>query len=286
MFAEHSHRLSGGTMGLITLGLTVWLALVESRPWVRKLGWWALAIVVVQGLIGGQRVKLDGWHLAGMEMSVGQLLRIPHGILAQIFVVILFAISAALSRPWIEAPPTLFHTRSTTRRLGVFCTGLVLLQLVIATTMRHSYAGLAIPTFPFMPDGRLIPSDWNFRVAIHFAHRVMAGVLGLALVWYAICIWTERGISSLLRNTAGLMVTTLLIQIALGAAVIWSLRDPYFTTGHVMVGAWTLAITFLLTWFCHRNTLEGTSREISLPATLATPARQRMSASGSSSSPA
>lgn len=257
MFAEHSHRLSGATMGLITIGLALWLARVESRSWVRKLGWWALVIVIIQGVIGGQRVRLDALHLPGIEMSVGQLLRIPHGILAQIFVVVLFAIAAALSRPWIEAPASTFSLNLRTRRLGLACTILVLLQLVIAATMRHFSAGLAIPTFPLTPDGTLLPTYWNFRVAIHFAHRAMALVLAVALVWYALAVWRERGVSALLKNTAGLMVAILFIQISLGIAVIWTLRGPYATTAHVIVGASTLAVTFLLTWLAHRNSLEG-----------------------------
>lgn len=257
MFAEHSHRLSGGTMGLITLGLALWLARVEARSWVRKLGWWALALVIIQGVIGGQRVRLDAWHLPGMEMSVGQFLRIPHGILAQIFVVVLFAIAAAVSRAWIEGPARDFAVSRRIRRLGIVCTALVLLQLVIAATMRHSQAGLAIPTFPFNPDGTVIPHDWNFRVAIHFAHRVMAAVLAVTLVYYAYAVWTEKTTSTLLKNSALLMVAMLLIQISLGVAVIWTLRDPYFTTGHVIVGACTLVVTFMVTWLAHHNRLQG-----------------------------
>src|SRR3954447_10613061 len=38
MFAEHSHRLSGTVMGLITIGLAVWLWRKEERRWLRRLG--------------------------------------------------------------------------------------------------------------------------------------------------------------------------------------------------------------------------------------------------------
>src|SRR5437868_4965417 len=76
--AEHSHRLSGWTMGLLTIVLVVWLQRTEERAWLRKLGWWALAIVVVQGLLGGTRVLLDPVHVPGFEMTLGQMLRIPH----------------------------------------------------------------------------------------------------------------------------------------------------------------------------------------------------------------
>lgn len=257
MFAEHSHRLSGATMGLITLGLAIWLSLTEARGWLRKLGWWAVAIVIVQGVIGGQRVRLDAWHVAGMEMSVGQLLRIPHGILAQVFVLMLFAIAAALSRAWIEAPSARFSLSRSTRQLGVLCTVLVLVQLVIAAAMRHSHAGLAIPTFPLTPEGTLVPTFWDYRIGIHYAHRVMAAVLAVALVWYAVAVWVEQGASRFLKNLAGLIVATLMIQITLGIMVIWTLRGAYYTTAHVMVGALTLGLTFLLTWFAHRNSLQA-----------------------------
>lgn len=255
MFAEHSHRLSGATMGLITIGLAVWLARIETRSWVRKLGWSALAIVIIQGLIGGQRVRMDGWYLPGIDMSVGQMLRIPHGILAQIFVIVLFAIAASVSRAWLQGDAWLFSVSSRTRRFGVLCTALVLIQLVVAATMRHFHAGLAIPTFPLTPDGTLLPTHWNFYVGIHFAHRAMAAVIFVALIAYASFVWHDSR-SGLLRNTASLMVALLGLQIALGIAVIWTTRDPYYTTGHVIVGACTLAVTFLLTWFAHRNGLE------------------------------
>src|SRR5437868_11876557 len=40
MFAEHSHRLTGMMMGLITITLALWLWRREERAWLRQLGWW------------------------------------------------------------------------------------------------------------------------------------------------------------------------------------------------------------------------------------------------------
>jgi cytochrome c oxidase assembly protein subunit 15 len=256
MFAEHSHRLSATMMGIITIILAVWIARVETRSWLRKLGWTAIGIVVLQGLLGGLRVLLNNWNPEAAEMSVGQLLRIPHGILAQIYVVVLFSISAALSKTWTSASPRALAASARVRRWGIVCVSLVLVQLAIAATMRHFSAGLAIPTFPLTPEGTLLPTAWNFRIAIHFAHRAMALVLTIALVGFAWIVWRERPASAFLKNVSAAMLSCLVLQIVLGISIIWTLRDPYFTTAHVLVGALTLTTTFLLTWFAHRNQIE------------------------------
>jgi heme a synthase len=51
----------------------------------------------------------------------------------------------------------------------------------------------------------------------------------------------------------------LTLQILLGAHVIWQLREPHVTTGHVVVGALLLAVTFGLTWLAHRDVIEGSN---------------------------
>ena len=257
-FAEHSHRLSGTMMGLITIGLAGWLHCTEARAWLRKLGWWALVIVIVQGLIGGQRVTLDTMHVPGFEMSFGQMLRIPHGILAQVYVCLLFAIAAGLSRVWIErhggaiAPPS-----TGVRRIGWWCLVLLFVQLTVAVTMRHNYAGMAIPTFPLSTaDGSLLPATWDYRVALQFTHRVLASLLGLGILAYGHVLWREKTLGPLLRGSSFVLVALIILQITLGAYVIWTSRSVTVTTGHVVIGALTLAVTFLVTFFIHRDAVE------------------------------
>ncbi len=255
MFAEHSHRLSGTVMGLITIGLAVWLARTEERRWLRQLGWWALAIVVIQGVIGGKRVLLDAVDVPGFEMSLGQMLRVPHGVLAQVYVCLLIGIAAGCSRAWIEENVGLAPK---VRHVGLICSALMLGQLIIATLMRHNGAGLAIPTFPHStPDGAWLPAEWNFRVGIHFAHRAMAVVLGVALVYFSTLVWRDRHATRLMRVAAVALSALLVLQILLGAQIIWTFRQASMTTAHVVVGALLMAVTFWLTWFAHRNVIEG-----------------------------
>lgn len=259
MFAEHSHRLTGSLMGLITIALAVWLWRAEARGWLRRLGWWALGVVILQGVIGGKRVLLDGLAVPGFDMTLGQMLRIPHGILAQVFVCLLLAIAAGLSRPWIAGTGELDRaTGRGVRRAGLACLGLLLVQLWVAAAMRHNAAGMAIPTFPWStPEGALLPTTWDYRVALQFAHRVLAALLAVALGAYAHLLW-HRTAAPALRGLALALPLLLAGQILLGAKIIWSGRDAYVTTGHVLVGALTLATTFLAVLLSHRAQIERT----------------------------
>lgn len=257
-FAEHSHRLSGTLMGLITLVLAIWLHRCEARAWLRNLGWWSLGIVIVQGVIGGKRVTLDALAVPGFEMSLGQMLRLPHGMLAQVYVCVLFAIVAALSRPWVQN--TLGQAGARVRRLGWWCVALLFVQLAVGVTMRHNQAGMAIPTFPFStPEGALLPANWDYRVALQFAHRMLAAVIGLAILAYSHFLWREKSLAPLLRGASFLLVGLIGLQITLGAQIIWTGRSVTMTTGHVVVGALTLATTFLVVFLTRRDSMERAS---------------------------
>ncbi len=254
MFAEHSHRLSGTTMGLLAIGLAIWLHRTESRRWLRSLGWAGLVIVIIQGLIGGQRVKLDAMAVPGFDMTLGQMLRVPHGVLAQLYVCILIAIAISCSKSWIErAAPVSARVKKT----AVLCVALLIVQLTIAAFMRHNNAGLAIPSFPLSTaNGDLLPPHWDYRVSLQFAHRVMALVLAIAIPTLVVFVRRDPASSLAMRAASSTLLSFLFLQIFLGAYVVWSYRRHDITTAHVIVGALTLATTFWLAWSAHRDALE------------------------------
>jgi cytochrome c oxidase assembly protein subunit 15 len=278
MFAEHSHRLSAGLMTLITLAIAIAIWRAEERRWLRRLALVAVVLIFVQAFVGGLRVLLEKHQVEMIETSVGRLFAMAHACLAQIFVCTLTAIAAGCSRPWIE--PSARDSQASSpvlRKLGVACCALLLLQLAIAAVMRHSFAGLAIPTFPYStPEGGWLPADWNFRVGIHFAHRVAAVVLTVAIVWFSAALLRTASLSRTMKNGAALLIVLLLAQISLGAAVVLTGRQPHTTTAHVIVGASLLAATFLITWFLHRDAIESrtaAAKSINI-STSAVPANQ------------
>jgi cytochrome c oxidase assembly protein subunit 15 len=179
-----------------------------------------------------------------------------HAVLAQAFVCALLTVAAACSRPWIEHDAGWSGPASLRlRRLGKVCMALFFLQLGIAAVVRHSFAGLAIPTFPLSTgDGAILPPEWSFPVAIQFAHRVMAGFIAIGVAVYGHFLWRETAAPAALRASGVLLLGLVAGQITLGAQIIWTGRSIYVTTGHVLLGALTLATTYLVTLFVHRGT--------------------------------
>jgi cytochrome c oxidase assembly protein subunit 15 len=255
LFSEHSHRLSAGLMTAITAILALWIWCSETRAWLRKMALFAVGLVLFQAALGGLRVLFDYLQIPMIDTSLGRLFAMLHACLAQVFVCTLIAIATACSRSWIERP---LPVGPGVRRAGKVCCALLLVQLGVAAVMRHSFAGLAIPTFPFSSSsGGLLPPVWSFPVAINFTHRMMAAVLAFGLVWFASRIWRDRQASPAMCAGASAMVTLLALQIFLGATIVWTTRDPLVTTAHVLVGLLTLSATFWLTWLSHRDSIEG-----------------------------
>ena len=174
IFYEHGHRLIASVVGLLTIGLVVFLWRTEPRAWVRRLGWFALAVVVIQGTLGGLTVLF----------FLPDAISISHAGLAQIFFCLTISVALVTSTGWRHpASPPVDDERLGRRTVAL--TAAVYCQILLGATMRHTGAGLAIPDFP-LAYGRLIPPFWNQAIAIHFAHRlgaVVVAALVLSVVW-------------------------------------------------------------------------------------------------------
>jgi cytochrome c oxidase assembly protein subunit 15 len=119
---EHSHRLMGALVGVLTLALAG--ALWREGGRLRRLGLVAVGVVVAQGVLGGLRVVL-----------LEDTLAIVHGCLAQAFFALLATI-ALLTAPRgraVAAP-----VEPALRGLAVFAAGLVSVQIVFGALLTHA----------------------------------------------------------------------------------------------------------------------------------------------------
>ncbi len=285
-FLEHSHRLKGSLVGLLTIIAAIWLWVAAKdapqRRWLRWLGVAALGLVIFQGVLGGLRVT---WYPATPSGALS--LAMAHGVTGQVFLCVTVLIAAATSRWWRFAesdqqrrvgsgpPSTAFVRRA--RLACVLLLAALLVQLVLGVLVRHTGATLAIPDFPTSYGLLIPPLDQQgiidatndmlpyemqpaayatpAQVALHFAHRVWA-VIAAAAAALAIVAAARLGghaltgrRHALLRRPAIALALLLVVQVMLGASIIWTAHvrvHPDVATAHQAVGAVTLAVAFLL----------------------------------------
>ncbi len=237
---EHTHRLIASTVGFLTIILAIWTWRVEPRAWVRRLGFAALGAVILQGLLGGLTVLL----LLPPAVSIG------HAGLAQLFFCITLTLAVVTSPSWNaqSLPPDDGFLRKASLATSV----LVYTQILLGATMRHTGAGLAIPTFP-LASGRLIPPIWTQQIAVHFAHRVGALFVIAAVVVTASHVWRSRGDRGDLVRPTMLLVLFVCSQATLGALVVLSALQPIINTAHVVNGALVLGTSLVVTLRAHRR---------------------------------
>jgi cytochrome c oxidase assembly protein subunit 15 len=231
---EHTHRLIASTVGFLTIVLAFWTWRVEPRRWVRGLAFGALGVVILQGLLGGLTVLF----LLPPAVSTA------HAGLAQIFFCLTVTIAVVTSTPWRLAESPVDDTAL--RRLATGTTAAIYVQILLGATMRHTNSGLAIPDFP-LAFGHLLPPVWNAHIAIHFAHRAVAGVVTLLILAIAGHVWAHHRCRLALIRISRVLLGLVLVQVALGAFVVLSGKQPIINTAHVVNGALVLAASLVLT---------------------------------------
>jgi cytochrome c oxidase assembly protein subunit 15 len=142
IFYEHSHRLLGSLVGLLTLALAA--ALWPAGGVLRAAGLVAVAAVVIQGVLGGVRVVL-----------LQQPLAILHGCLAQAFFALLAVIALMTSRR-ARTPLAPAAREASLRTQTLAAAALVYAQIVLGALLTHAdmltwHLAGALAVFAFVP---------------------------------------------------------------------------------------------------------------------------------------
>ncbi len=127
---EHTHRMIAEFIGLLIIVMAVWTQRVESRKWMRVLGWTALGAVIGQGILGGITVL----HFLPWSISTA------HATLAQMIFATVVAMALFTSRAWLQDSQPIPETdlRVSTPTLAAVAAVCVWVQLILGAAFRHS----------------------------------------------------------------------------------------------------------------------------------------------------
>ena len=216
---EHTHRLIAGLVALMILGLAAWLGKAEPRRWVRRLGYAALAAVVLQALLGGLTVLL---------MLPSQI-SITHACLGQTVFCLVVCIARATNAEWREQPPPLSGAAGPSK-IGTALAIIAAVQLLLGAIIRHTGYGVW----------------WHVTGAV----ALMGMVTALSII-------TKRTVGKDAPWRPHLMRLHALVgtQILLGIAVFFHRGSVPLRTGHVALGALVLAQSVVLAWEIRRRTV-------------------------------
>ncbi len=240
---EHGHRMIAAAVGLLTIGLAVWLARREPRRWVRRLGYIALAAVAAQGVLGGLTVIF----------FLPAPISVAHASLAQAFFCMTVTIALATGRRWRQPvvraadahlPPL--------AQLAALTTGSIYLQLILGAAFRHKGFGL-------------LP---------HLAGAVAVTVL---VLWTLYRVVSQHSDQPGLTRPAAVLGALLFVQLVLGVGSYLAreaTRDApqpmfvmvVFTVAHVAAGALTLASSLWLALEARRLLAPPVAAEGTVPA--------------------
>ena len=226
IFYEHSHRLLGSAVGVLTLALGAALWRWEPRRWVRRLGAAAVAAVVLQGILGGLRVVLVQDNLA-----------IVHGMLAQAFFALVAGVALVTSRGWARMPEGV--PASDDGRMGglaLVVTALLYVQIFFGALLTHVGARLD-------------------------AHLATAGLLSLLAPLLAARVWRRRAEHPHLVRPAILLIALLALQLLLGLGAYLA----RFTGVPLPLGQFSV-LAFAVAHRLNAGLLLATSLAVTLPA--------------------
>jgi cytochrome c oxidase assembly protein subunit 15 len=226
---EDGHRIKGMVLGLLIITLTAVTLRQERRPVVRRLTWFALALVVTQGLIGGLIIKTY------RPVWVSML----HASTAQAFFITVITLAVLQSKAWsrIQSMRPMDHPALIPiAKYAALVLGGVYLQVILGAGVRHSDR-----------DGQ-----------DHFLPYVLAHItLGTCIVVAGWVLWhmvrEQAKDLPLLRTPANWIAAIVTMQFSLGIPSIFSNRarlemdsphiwDVAVTSAHVLGAAVLLGL--------------------------------------------
>ncbi len=215
---EWAHRFLGRIVGIVfAVPYLIFLLARRIGPALNRRLLFILALGGLQGALG--------WYMVSSglveRVDVSQYRLAAHLGLAFLILAVIAWTYLGVSRPPLDTPD------GRGRRVAVFLTGLVFIQILLGALVAGTDAGFSHNSWPLMA-GKIIPDDlfvmapwWvnffeNVRT-VQFDHRMVAYLLVGVACWHAAALWRA---SAKAARTSLLLAGFILLQAAIG---VWTL---------------------------------------------------------------
>ena len=248
--ARHRTGAVPAAAGLLVLaGYAAGLWALARARGVGRLSQAALLLVISQGLLGGLTVMY--------QLPVTVL--VLHTATSMLFLSVLLWLAISLrhaaraaragpagqvARAAAASPANsgALLARAEGARLLTLAGAAVYLQILLGATVRHTGAGLVCTDLPWCK-GALWPTGVHPAVHLHMVHRSFALLVAALVVLVGLRAAREAAAvgDRAARLVALALPALVAVQLALGVLTIWSLKELWTVTAHLLVAALLLA---------------------------------------------
>lgn len=236
VFTEHSHRILGSLVGILSILAVVTAFAAQRRPSVRWTAIGVFLLVCAQGVLGGLRVRLADHGLAPI-----------HGAFAQLAFGVMAALATISSAGWSGAEPVSVSSQGlrSARIKAWIVVALCYVQVLLGAWFRH-YA------WPPSDHARISPHALNALLLLALAGMATKGAKRLApgRRW--------------LLSTGKLLNMVLGVQLLLGIVTFVAKSSSVhvdvkvgLVSSHIVVGAISLGLAVSLALKLHRGLVPG-----------------------------
>ena len=245
---EYSHRLSASVLSLFVAGTAAlaWLHFRENAVVLRS-SVAGLALVLAAAILGGVTVLTElAWWVVLIHLGIAELL---------LACLIVTAISGWNSSRVREHAITLLRPRPRTEKLALAALAGAFVLILSGSYMVGYGAGTSCATWPLCR-GSFWP-DEAAAYMIHMGHRYIAAAVGLivlAAAWHVMRTFSDNGPA---RLAAVGVIVAFVVQVVVGAAVIWTAFGADFKAIHLSVATlvWASLVTMVgLTYLPQQST--------------------------------
>ena len=228
VLVEYSHRLAASIVGLLIFATAIWAwRRRRSDRLVGVTAGAAVVLLIVQVIAGAAAVNTE------TEASVVAL---HLSIALTLFATLIVLTIASLRR---ESATARFPLLPAVVALGAFA------LIISGAYVSQEGAGLVYPDWPLF-DGKLVSSGGKLA-DLHYAHRLLAGVLGILVLALVLHTRGERRPAILLA--VGLAFVLYAAQVLVGASNIWfELATPLRISHLALASALWGVLVFAAAW--------------------------------------